>query len=154
MSRLCKQCETSIDHKRKDAIYCTKVCKKAYAHSQNYQDPAFVEANRARGTKWRVDNPGRGFADTERWHRENPDRSAAIKGKEAAIRRGGSVAESYILDLCVPFYTESRRLTREAGIRYDVDHVIPLSKGGLHCQSNLQVLTQRENVQKGNKHDV
>lgn len=31
---------------------------------------------------------------------------------------------------------------------YEVDHIIPVSKGGLHCLSNLQYLTVTENRQK------
>lgn len=34
---------------------------------------------------------------------------------------------------------------------YDVDHIIPISKGGLHTLSNLQYLTAFENRSKGNK---
>ena len=34
---------------------------------------------------------------------------------------------------------------------YEVDHIIPLSKGGLHHQDNLQYLTADENRRKGNK---
>jgi hypothetical protein len=34
---------------------------------------------------------------------------------------------------------------------YEVDHIIPISKGGLHCLSNLQYLTISENRKKSNK---
>jgi hypothetical protein len=34
---------------------------------------------------------------------------------------------------------------------YEVDHIIPVSKGGLHCLSNLQYLTISENRRKSNK---
>lgn len=34
---------------------------------------------------------------------------------------------------------------------YEVDHIIPLSKGGLHTLSNLQYLTKSENRKKSNK---
>lgn len=34
---------------------------------------------------------------------------------------------------------------------YEVDHIIPLSKGGLHSLSNLQYLTQSENRKKSAK---
>ncbi len=34
---------------------------------------------------------------------------------------------------------------------HEVDHIIPLSKGGLHTLSNLQYLTMSENRKKSNK---
>ena len=34
---------------------------------------------------------------------------------------------------------------------YEVDHIIPLTKGGLHHQDNLQYLTVLENRKKGNR---
>ncbi len=34
---------------------------------------------------------------------------------------------------------------------YEVDHIVPISKGGLHVLQNLQYLTVKENRQKSNK---
>jgi 5-methylcytosine-specific restriction endonuclease McrA len=34
---------------------------------------------------------------------------------------------------------------------YEVDHIVPLSKGGLHTLSNLQYLTMSDNRRKSNK---
>jgi|TARA_B110000908_G_C9870492_1_gene278135 5-methylcytosine-specific restriction endonuclease McrA len=34
---------------------------------------------------------------------------------------------------------------------FEVDHIIPLSRGGLHHQDNLQYLTPLENKRKGNR---
>lgn len=34
---------------------------------------------------------------------------------------------------------------------YEVDHIIPISKGGKHALSNLQYLTKQENRRKSNK---
>lgn len=34
---------------------------------------------------------------------------------------------------------------------YEVDHIIPLSKGGLHHENNLQYLLKEENRKKSNK---
>jgi hypothetical protein len=34
---------------------------------------------------------------------------------------------------------------------YEVDHIVPISKGGLHCIENLQYLTISENRKKSNK---
>lgn len=48
-----------------------------------------------------------------------------------------------------------RKLIREIYINcppgYEVDHIIPISKGGLHHQDNLQYLTAEENRKKSNK---
>jgi hypothetical protein len=49
------------------------------------------------------------------------------------------------------FYDEAKRLTQETGIKHEVDHVIPVSLGGLHHQDNLQILPWFENRKKGNK---
>lgn len=36
---------------------------------------------------------------------------------------------------------------------YHVDHIVPLSKGGIHSLSNLQWLTKEENIKKGTRLD-
>ena len=46
---------------------------------------------------------------------------------------------------------EIRRIYRECPAGYEVDHRIPLSKGGLHHPSNLQYLTMPDNRRKSNK---
>jgi len=50
-------------------------------------------------------------------------------------------------------YAESRRLTAETGIKYEVDHIVPLQSQrvcGFHCESNLQILTKAANAAKRN----
>jgi hypothetical protein len=47
-------------------------------------------------------------------------------------------------------YEERDRLNQAAGfIRYHVDHVAPLARGGQHHPSNLQVINASDNVRKG-----
>ena len=46
-------------------------------------------------------------------------------------------------------YQDAKRLTEETGVQYEVDHIIPLAKGGPHLPWNLQVITKAENLSKG-----
>jgi len=51
-------------------------------------------------------------------------------------------------------YIQARKLTKIAGVRYVVDHIVPLRSEvvcGLHVPWNLRVITQEENLKKSNK---
>jgi len=48
-------------------------------------------------------------------------------------------------------YEECSRISIETGIPHEVDHIIPICKGGLHHPDNLQILTMEENRKKGGK---
>jgi hypothetical protein len=48
------------------------------------------------------------------------------------------------------YYEHSTRIKNKLGIEFHVDHIVPLSIGGLHHPSNLQVVPARWNMRKNN----
>ena len=51
-------------------------------------------------------------------------------------------------------YLDAKRLFETTGIRYHVDHIVPLQGDtvcGLHTLANLQLLPAEQNITKGNK---
>jgi hypothetical protein len=48
-------------------------------------------------------------------------------------------------------YQICKRISKCLQLRHDVDHIVPLYKGGLHHPSNLQILPARLNQMKGYK---
>ena len=54
-------------------------------------------------------------------------------------------------------YAEARRLERETGVKYHVDHIIPVQGRlvcGLHVESNLRIITASDNCRKHNRFEI
>jgi 5-methylcytosine-specific restriction endonuclease McrA len=54
-------------------------------------------------------------------------------------------------DRVVEIYHKALYLSKTTGIAWTVDHIKPLSKGGLHHPDNMQILTFKENTEKSDK---
>jgi len=55
--------------------------------------------------------------------------------------------------LLIKYQKIAQQKTKETGIKYSVDHIIPLkgrSASGLHVPWNIQIIPIKENMQKGN----
>ena len=54
-------------------------------------------------------------------------------------------------------YAEASHLSKETGVRYEVDHIVPLTNPlvcGLHCEFNLRSIPSQANRSKANKFAV
>lgn len=125
------------------------------------------EKHRAYSINWAKENPDRVNKRNKLWKQKNPERYKEFqkkynssvpekKRKHAATRRCKKKDQSPILTenqkkIIDCFYKQSVRLTERFGFQFEVDHIIPVSRGGTHKPSNLQVLPMKINRVKGCK---
>jgi 5-methylcytosine-specific restriction endonuclease McrA len=101
------------------------------------------ERKKATTAAWRAANPEREKARSAAWRAANPDAYRAIVSSTNARRRARKLAQ--ICRCC----TNAQLLDvyRQAG-GMEVDHIVPLALGGLHCRANMQILTKEEHKAK------
>lgn len=46
--------------------------------------------------------------------------------------------------LMTKMYQVARQMSASTGIKYQVDHIVPLAIGGLHTPENLQIITEED----------
>lgn len=93
------------------------------------------------------------------WRESNPHKVSALGAKRRAdvLRQTPKWLTVDDLKAISDLYALSIQMTRETGVRYCVDHIIPLCgkyARGLHTPWNLQVITSKENHRKINHYEV
>lgn len=89
------------------------------------------------------------------WRQANLERFRESAATRSQIYRYSAYTPAWAdRDAIRAIYAEARRLRRETGQQYHVDHIIPL-KGknvcGLHVETNLRIIPALENWRKGNR---
>ena len=97
-----------------------------------------TDAYKASVTKFRNSEKGKALNN---YHTSK--RRARIKKASTKL----TFAEEQLIN---QYYKHSTRLKNKLGIEFHVDHIVPLSIGGLHHPSNLQVVPARWNMRKNN----
>lgn len=93
------------------------------------------------------------------WKKSNPHKTAAInvKRKTNQLKRCPSWLTNDDLWMIDEAYSLAALRTNITGIKWHVDHIIPLlgkNVSGLHVPTNLQVITAFENYSKGNRYTI
>jgi 5-methylcytosine-specific restriction endonuclease McrA len=102
----------------------------------------------ARGRAWYAADPQRTKQQVAAWRKANPQRVADTNRRHRALKMGGPgyVDPADWLALCDA--VGNRCLACGATGALEQDHVIPLSRGGLHVIENLQPLCRSCNARK------
>ena len=173
--------EFSINNRSKDGhAFCCKKCKRLYNKERykKYGKQFYLKykINRAAAMKkWRKKNPDyiKGWRNNnpeydkewyisnrekckvsnQKWYNKNKYKSHA----KAAVYRARKMNQ--IMNLSKLEYNEIKKIYElcifinsvSINIKRHVDHIIPLSRGGLHHPDNLQILEARANLCKGSK---
>ena len=111
---------------------------------------------KANDKAWREANPER-KRDYERiWYNKNPHKKRIARAKYKAIHLKSTpkwLSKDHLI-LIEMYYKLAVYMTEVTGIKWEVDHIIPLqgqNVSGLHVPWNLRVITKAENASKCNK---
>lgn len=160
---------------------CCKSCKRWEAKANRLRNG---DGLRKRSLNWYYDNRDRAQLTARRWKEVNPQATAtawrrwyaehreqvlqrqrdnldpAQNAYRASLRRARlrrAVPSWADLEQIRALYQLARRITKETGTRWVVDHDIPLKHplvSGLHVETNLRLLPYGLNAAKGNRWNI
>jgi hypothetical protein len=136
-------------------------------------DPEFVEEHKRQsrerhklvGTKWYHENKEKASAQNKAWIKRHKEefRQYCIQWRRnnlpklcvnttAYRAQKIQATPSWINEEAVDkIYEQATQMKKETGIKYSVDHIVPLTSDlvcGLHVENNLQIITLKENSSK------
>jgi len=141
------------EHKLEKAEYIAKYYQEHKAEITEYM-AKYRQENKAEiaeyKTKYRQEHKAKIAEYDAKYYQENKDQRGARSTKRRANKLNQTPSNAN-LNKIAKFYSKAQKLSKQTNIKYHVDHIIPLSKGGLHHENNLQVITATQNLQKSNK---
>jgi len=148
-----------------NTIYCKHCNTPLSSHSKKFCNSSCAASFNNKGVQ-RHGNPPKECHYCGKPHRNSKYCSIECSAKDRTIALSEADKKRLRCEKVMRYRARKRSQTPEdadlAAIRkiylncpdgYEIDHIIPLSKGGLHHQDNLQYLTRSENASKGNKLD-
>jgi hypothetical protein len=145
----------------KDGRYTIcKECKSQYVIAKYWKNP---EANRLKRKQRYLDNVKQeretAKLNSRKWRKQNPGHRNALKAKykaDKALRTPKWLTETDLNEI-KEFYTMAKTLETIFPWKQHVDHILPLRGklvSGFHCPNNLQILSEKMNIEKHNTYEV
>jgi len=138
-----KRIETLHKYNNKEE---TKAKRKAWI---NANQDRYIEAKR----RWYLKNKEKICNLAKEFAKNNPEWKAAQCAKRRSLKIQ-AIPKWVDLELIEEFYVFAKERTEITGIKWHVDHIIPLNSKtvcGLHTVDNLQIIPASLNSSKGNR---
>jgi len=123
-----------------------------YQSRQNAYRQANSEVIKLKNNERRKKDPEKYRKRIREYHKTHPEKRCALQAKRRAKTEKNlcnlSKDEKKIIE---SLYEYRRRVSDCIGIEHHVDHIVPLSRGGLHALENLRVIPASLNLRKHNK---
>lgn len=129
---------------RKNRVENPERVKEVANASQKKRRAADPAKHIAEVRAWQIANPDKRRATMRKWKSANPDKVRADRSARRGKVRGQMCGCCTAADFTIVY--EAARLTGT-----EVDHVVPLALGGLHCTMNMQLLTPEAHLEKSRK---
>lgn len=140
---------------KKDGYHChCKECSKAFKK-------VWKEANKDRvaayDKEWQESNKDKKSANYKKWQQTNKGVVNAYNSKRRADEKAATPVWAN-LEKIKSLYNVAHYFDWISGgfVKHHVDHIVPLrgkNVCGLHVENNLQILIDKDNLRKSNKHE-
>lgn len=155
-TKICKICQTeksSNDFYKASGgglgPYCIPCHKqKTYLWIKNNPDKHKAN-NKKNGSNWSKNNPEKNRHKANQWAKNNPEKVSDKYHRRKATLQNNKCF--YITDYFLKKLYKSNCVNCGSSKNIEADHIIPLSRGGVHGESNLQPLCKSCNASKGAK---
>jgi 5-methylcytosine-specific restriction endonuclease McrA len=150
----CTQCNKVLPQEKKNNKFCSRSCSASFNNTATPKRIAKTHDCPQCGTHVKT-NEGK-YCSTECYDIHRRKYKTLEEQKEAIRKKVREVSANYrakVRDQTPPDADRAaiKEFYNNCPLGYEVDHIIPISKGGLHILENLQYLTIQENRQKSNK---
>ena len=122
------------------------------------QRKLYREANKDKQKEYykvyRLNNLDKEVIRNKAWALNNPDKKRAKHSlRRARVKKVNDIKTLADRKQLVDLFKQALKREEETGYGWHVDHTIPITKGGRHCLTNLQVVPAKWNLSKGNRHE-
>lgn len=159
--QICRRCNalkplSDFNKDKSKPLGVRRICKPCHRiEAKEYADPR-REIYAERAKKWYAENKERKqiYDQTYRpkyYQEKKPLMLAKTNRRRASIR--AYTPKWANKDAIKKVYLQAATMSVNTGIQYEVDHIVPVMSHlvcGLHCESNLQIITSEENKKKTN----